>query len=141
MVLMSLGKTLARVEVGSLKRAENRAAAIQVVLKTDKMFWITKPIVLRNVPVTAARPTPRLAAWRYYFAESASAWRGVTGVDTLKYDSVSKKHKAGDMVLKVQAVAQRRVPAGCGGRRKVRISSSQAPSAKCLNNVLLIRRI
>jgi len=106
MVLMSLGKTLARVEVGSLKRSENRAAAIQVVLKTDKMFWITKPIVLRNVPVTAARPTPRLAAWRYYFAESASAWRGVTGVDTLKYDSVSKKHKAGDMVLKVQAVAQ-----------------------------------
>jgi hypothetical protein len=89
-----------------MKRSENRAAAVQVVLKTDKMFWVTKPVVLRNVPVTAARPTPRLAAWRYTFAESASAWRGATGYDTLKYDSRSKKHKAGDMVLKVQAVAQ-----------------------------------
>jgi hypothetical protein len=103
---MSLGKALARVEAGSMKRAGNRAAAVQVVLKTDKMDWVTKPLILRNVPVTAVRPTKRLAAWRYIFATSASAWRGVKGRDTLKQDSRSKKHKAGDIVLAVQAKAQ-----------------------------------
>jgi hypothetical protein len=94
------------VTAGSMKLAEHRPAAIQVVFKTDKMFWVTKPIILRNVPVTAVRPTPRLAEWRYIFATRASEWRGATGVGTLKQDSRSKKHKAGDTVLAVQAKAQ-----------------------------------
>jgi hypothetical protein len=106
MVLMSLGKVTTVVPAGSMKLAEHRPAAVQVVFKTAKLFWVTKPIILRNIPVTAVRPTPRLAEWRYIFATKASEWKGATGVDTLKQDSRSKKHKKGDTVLKVQAKAQ-----------------------------------
>jgi hypothetical protein len=106
MVLMSLGKVTTVVTAGSMKLAEHRPAAVQVVFKTPKLFWVTKPIILRNVPVTAVRPTPRLAEWRYIFATKASEWRGAKGVGTLKQDSRSGKHKAGDTVLAVQAKAQ-----------------------------------
>jgi hypothetical protein len=106
MVLMSLAKVLIPVEAGSMKLSEHRPAAVQVVIRTPKMFWVTKPIILRNVPVTAVRPTPRLAEWRYKFATKASEWRGAKGTGTLKQDSRSKKHKAGDTVLAVQAKAQ-----------------------------------
>jgi hypothetical protein len=107
MVMTSLGKVLIAHEAGSTKLSELRAAAIQIVLRTPKMFWITKPLIIRNVPITAVRPTPRLAEWRLKFAELASNWRGKTGTDTLEYDSRSKKHKAGDIVLAVQAAAQK----------------------------------
>jgi hypothetical protein len=106
MVLMSLGKVTTVVPAGSMKLAEHRPAAVQVVFRTAKLFWVTKPIILRNIPVTAVRPTPRLAEWRYRFASEASKWKGATGVGTLKQDSVSKKHKKGDTVLAVQAKAQ-----------------------------------
>jgi hypothetical protein len=106
MVMIALNKATMEVEAGSMKRSENRKAAVQVVLKTPKMHWITKGIIIRNVPITAIRPTPRLAAWRYYFAEAASAWKGAKGNGVLKYDSRSKKHKAGDLVLKVHEIAQ-----------------------------------
>jgi hypothetical protein len=107
MVMTSLAKALTAPKAGSMRRSENRPFAIQVLLRTDKMFWITKSVILRNVPVTAIRPTKRLAEWRYLFAtEGAPKWRGSTGVDTLKFDSRSRKHKAGDQVLAVQAKAQ-----------------------------------
>jgi hypothetical protein len=106
MVLMSLGKVTTVVTAGSMKLAEHRPVAVQVVFKTTKLFWVTKPIILRNVPVTAVRPTPRLAEWRYIFATKASEWRGAKGTDTLKQDSRSLKHKRGDTVLAVQAKAQ-----------------------------------
>jgi len=106
MVMTSLSKVLIAHEAGSTKLSELRAAAIQIVIRTPKMHWVTKPLIIRNVPITAIRPTPRLAEWRLKFAELASNWRGKTGTGTLTYDSVSKKHKAGDTVLKVQAVAQ-----------------------------------
>ena len=70
------------------------------------MRWVTKPIIIRNPPITSVLPTPRQAEWRYLFAENAKNWKGSRGYDHLKYDSVSKKHKAGDLVLAVQAKAQ-----------------------------------
>jgi hypothetical protein len=116
MVMTSLAKALRTPKAGSMRISENRPYAIQVVLKTDRMFWVTKGIILKNPPITAVRPTPRLAEWRYLFAtEGAPAWRGSRGVGTLKYDSVSRKHKAGDLVLAVQAKAQE-VLKGLSGR-------------------------
>lgn len=106
MVLLTLNKLLVT-ELGSPRRSlGGRAAAVQVVIRTPKMFWVTKNAVVKNLPVTAALPTPRQAEWRLTFARSAPNWRGATGVGTLKQDSRSGKHKAGDTVLKVQAVAQ-----------------------------------
>lgn len=106
MVMLTLNKLLVT-EMGSPKRSLSaRAAAIQVVVKSPKMFWVTKNVITRNIPVTAVQPTPRQAEWRYTFASSAARWRGATGIGTLKQDSVSGKHKAGARVLKVQAVAQ-----------------------------------
>jgi hypothetical protein len=107
MVLIALNKVLTTVVAGSMRLAENRAVAVQLVPRTGKMFWVTKPIIIRNVPITAIRPTKRLAAWRYIFATNAEKWRGATGIDTLAQDSRSKKHKAGDTVLAVQAKAQK----------------------------------
>jgi len=77
-----------------------------LVQPSPRMVWVTKPVILRKLPITAVQPTPRQAAWRGVFALSARNWRGAKGTDTLRYDSVSGKHKAGDRVLKVQAVAQ-----------------------------------
>jgi hypothetical protein len=108
-VLTALNKAIIRVEAGTPRRTELRAAGIQVVLRTPKMVWVTKDLILRNPPITAIRPTPRLAGWRYYFAETAPEWRGKTGLGVLKYDSRSRKHKAGDVVLKVQEVAQEKL--------------------------------
>jgi hypothetical protein len=108
-VLTALNKVLVRVEAGTPRRAELLAAGIQVVFRTPKMVWVTKDLILRNPPITAIRPTPRLAAWRYYFAETSSEWKGKTGLGVLKYDSRSKKHKAGDVVLKVHEVAQEKL--------------------------------
>jgi len=106
MVMFALQKALLASEAGSARIPVNRALAVQVIQRSTKMFWVTKPVILRNVPITAVLPTPRLAEWRLLFAEGAAEWRGARGVGTLKYDSVSSKHKAGDTVLKVQAVAQ-----------------------------------
>jgi hypothetical protein len=55
-----------------MKLPENRALAVQVVMRSPKMFWVTKPVIMRNPPVTAERPTPRLAEWRYTFAMESS---------------------------------------------------------------------
>jgi len=106
-MLTALNKVTIPVTAGSPKISDLRAAQIQVYFRTPKMFWVTKPVITRNVPITAERPTARLAEWRYLFAtEGAPKWRGAKGTGTLKQDSVSGKHKAGDTVLKVQAVAQ-----------------------------------
>lgn len=106
-MLTSLAKVVTPVVAGSLKLAEQRAAGVQVYMRTPKMFWTTKDVIVRNPPITAVRPTPRLAEWRYLFAtEGASQWRGARGIGTLKQDSRSGKHKAGDQVLAVQAKAQ-----------------------------------
>jgi hypothetical protein len=123
MVLMSLAKVTTVVPAGSMKLAEHRPAAVQVVFRTPKMFWVTKPIILRNVPVTAIRPTPRLAEWRYIFATKASEWRGTRGVGTLRQDSRSKKHKAGDTVLAVQAKAQEVLKAAAKALTKPRAAT------------------
>ena len=77
-----------------------------MVLKTAKMDWVTKTIILRNPPITSVFPMPRQAEWRYLFAENAVKWKGSRGRAPLKYDSRSGKHKAGDIVLAVQAKAQ-----------------------------------
>ena len=106
MVLISLQKALAAPVAGSMKLAENRAFGVQFLYRSPKMFWVTKPSIIRNLPVTAVRPTPRLAEWRYIFASSASEWKGQRGVGTLAQDSRSGKHKAGDTVLAVQSKAQ-----------------------------------
>jgi len=105
-VLTALNKVLTVVEAGSMRLAGNRPAAIQVVIRTPNMYWVTKPVILRNPPETAIRPTARLAEWRYRFATSAPQWAGAKGAATLKQDSRSGKHKAGDKVLAVQAKAQ-----------------------------------
>jgi hypothetical protein len=112
MVMMYAAKALATaVEVGSPRhRGElGRALAVQVVPRTAKMDWITKPQVIRNVPITAARPTPRLAEMRVFVIDSSGQWRNKTGRDRLEFDSRSGKHKAGDMVLAVQAAFQRAI--------------------------------
>ena len=106
MTVITLTKAVARAEVGSAKRSENRAAAIQFVIPTARMFWVTKSYILRNIPITAKYPHPRQAAWRLIFMDEAAKWRGAKGVGVLKYDSRSGKHKAGDRVLKVQEVSQ-----------------------------------
>jgi hypothetical protein len=111
MVLISLQKAIAAPAAGSMKLSENRAYGVQFVLKSPKMFWVTKGSIIRNIPVTAVRPTPRLAEWRYIFASTASEWKGKTGLGTLKQDSRSGKHLAGDTVLKVQEVAQEKLKA------------------------------
>ncbi|RLG84957.1 MAG: hypothetical protein DRO39_06720 [Thermoprotei archaeon] len=123
MVMVALNKVVYAVEAGSMRIPEHRAAAVQVVMKTPKMFWVTKPVIVRNVPVTAVRPTPRLAEWRYTFATEASKWRGATGVGTLKQDSRSGKHKAGDTVLAVQAKAQEVLKAAAGRLTKPRAAT------------------
>jgi hypothetical protein len=120
---MSLAKVTTVVTAGSMKLSEHRPAAVQVIFRTPKMFWVTKPIILRNVPVTAVRPTPRLAEWRYIFATRASEWRGAKGVGTLKQDSRSKKHKAGDTVLAVQAKAQEVLKEAAKGLSKPRAAT------------------
>lgn len=101
----SLAKAMTNV-LGS-GRGTNLAFSVQVYPKTGKLFWVTKSIIIRNPPITAFQPTARQAEWRATFARLASNWRGATGSGTLAYDSVSGKHKAGDMVLKVQEVAQK----------------------------------
>jgi len=116
-MLTALNKVLIAVEAGSMRLAGNRSAAVQVVLRSPNMFWVTKPVIIRNPPITAIRPTPRLAEWRYIFATSASEWTkdklpGKTA--TLKQDSRSGKHKAGDTVLAVQAKAQEVLKAAAG---------------------------
>jgi len=124
MVMVALNKVVYAVEAGSMRLPENRAAAVQVVLKTPRLFWVTKPVIVRNVPVTAIRPTPRLAEWRYLFAtQGAPQWRGVRGVGTLKQDSRSRKHKAGDTVLAVQARAQEVLKALAGRITKPRAAT------------------
>lgn len=106
-MITALNKVVQAVIAGSPKISDLRAAQIQVYLRSNKMFWVTKPVIVRNVPITAVRPTPRLAEWRYLFAtKGAPKWKGVTGVGTLKQDSRSGKHRAGDTVLAVQAKAQ-----------------------------------
>ena len=106
-MITALNKVVTAVTAGSPKISELRAAGVQVYMKTPKLFWVTKPVIIRNVPITAVRPTARLAEWRYRFAtEGAPNWKGAKGVGTLKQDSRSKKHKAGDTVLKVHEVAQ-----------------------------------
>ena len=106
-MITALNKVVTAVTAGSPKISELRAAGVQVYMRTPKLFWVTKPVIIRNVPITAVRPTARLAEWRYRFAtEGAPNWKGAKGVGTLKQDSRSKKHKAGDTVLKVHEVAQ-----------------------------------
>ena len=105
-MLTGLAKVVGGAMVGAYRGADRLAYAVQVVIKSAKMDWVTKPIIIRNPPITALIPTKRQAAWRYYFAEAASQWRGAKGRDTLKQDSRSGKHKAGDIVLAVQAKAQ-----------------------------------
>jgi hypothetical protein len=123
MVLMSLAKVTTVVTAGSMRLTEHRSAAVQVVFKTAKLFWVTKPVILRNVPVTAVRPTPRLAEWRYIFATKASEWKGAKGIGTLKQDSRSGKHKAGDTVLAVQAKAQEVLKAAAKELKKDRAAT------------------
>jgi hypothetical protein len=130
MVLMSLSKVATSVEAGSMKLAEHRAAAVQVYFKTGKLFWVTKNIILRNIPITAVRPTPRLAEWRYTFATKAKEWRGVKGVGTLKQDSRSKKHKAGDQVLAVQAKAQEVLKAAASSLSKPHAATYDATAGR-----------
>jgi len=113
-MLTALNKVLTVVEAGSMRLPGNRPAAIQVFPRTANMVWVTKPIILRNPPITAVRPTPRLAEWRYIFGTSASQWAGARGLATLKQDSRSGKHKAGDTVLAVQAKAQEVLKAAAG---------------------------
>jgi hypothetical protein len=130
-MLTALNKVLTPVEAGSLKLAGVRAAGVQVFPRTAKMFWVTKGVVVRNPPITAVRPTPRLAEWRYKFAvEGAPKWRGATGVGTLKQDSRSGKHKAGDMVLKVQEVAQDTLKALAPTLTKARAATYDAATGK-----------
>jgi len=126
-VITALNKVVTAVTAGSPKISELRAAGIQVYMKTPKMFWVTKPVIIRNVPITAVRPTARLAEWRYLFAtEGAPKWRGAKGVGTLKQDSRSKKHKAGDTVLAVQAKAQETLKALAGRLTKPRAATYDA---------------
>jgi hypothetical protein len=127
---MSLGKVTTVVTAGSMKLAEHRPAAVQVVFKTPKLFWVTKPIILRNVPVTAVRPTPRLAEWRYIFATKASEWKGARGTGTLKQDSRSLKHKKGDTVLAVQAKAQEVLKAAATALTKERAATYDAATKR-----------
>jgi len=126
-VITALNKVVTAVTAGSPKISELRAAGVQVYMKTPKMFWVTKPVIIRNVPITAVRPTARLAEWRYRFAtEGAPKWRGAKGVGTLKQDSRSKKHKAGDTVLKVHEVAQETLKALAGRLTKPRAATYDA---------------
>ncbi|RLG83085.1 MAG: hypothetical protein DRO39_08845, partial [Thermoprotei archaeon] len=84
-----------------------------------------------NVPITAERPTERLAEWRYLFAtEGAPKWKGAKGRGTLKQDSRSGKHKAGDMVLAVQAKAQEVLKELAGELTKPRAATYDAESKK-----------
>jgi hypothetical protein len=134
MVMMFAGKalSLAAVDVGSPRRggAASRALAVQVVMKSPKMFWVTKPIITRNVPVTAVRPTARLAEMRHYVATHASNWRGATGAATLQYDSRSKKHKAGDLVLAVQAAFQKTIKGADAALKNPRAATWDATAGK-----------
>ena len=82
----------------------HKEQAMQLVVKSPKMVWVTKNAFARYVPYTVFAPTQGQAKWRLRFAESASNWKGVRGLAPLKYNS--KKHKAGDVVLAVQAKAQ-----------------------------------
>ncbi|RLE62834.1 MAG: hypothetical protein DRJ47_10100 [Thermoprotei archaeon] len=125
-MITALNKVVYTVTAGSPKLSDLRAAGIQVYMKTPKMFWVTKPVIIRNVPITAVRPTPRLAEWRYIFAETAKEWKGAKGVGTLKQDSRSKKHKAGDTVLKVHEIAQEKLKAAAKKLTKPRAATYDA---------------
>lgn len=103
MVLVSLAKVAAPVNV---PRKELPKYAVQLVFKTSRMDWVTKPFYVRNPPFTIWAPTARQAAWRLAFGLAAEKWRGAKGRAALKYDSRSGKHAAGDIVLAVQARAQ-----------------------------------
>jgi len=130
-MITALNKVVHAVTAGSPKISDLRAAQIQVYFKTPKMFWVTKSVVVRNVPITAERPTARLAEWRYLFAtEGAPKWKGATGVGTLKQDSRSKKHKAGDTVLKVHEVAQETLKSLATKLTKPRAATYDATTGK-----------
>lgn len=130
MTLTTLNKLLFVAAAGSPRRAELRAAGIQVVMRTPKMFWVTKPVIIRNPPITAVIPTPRLAEWRLKFAELSKQWRGAKGTATLKQDSVSGKHKAGDLVLAVQAKAQEALKGKSAELKNPRAAGSWDEAAK-----------
>jgi len=130
-MITALNKVTYTVEAGSPKISELRAAGIQVFFKTPKMFWVTKPTIIRNIPVTAVRPTPRLAEWRYRFAvEGAPNWKGAKGTGTLKQDSRSGKHKAGDTVLKVHEKAQETLKSLAATLTKPRAATYDAEAKK-----------
>ena len=84
----------------------HKEQAMQLVIKSPKMVWVTKNAFAKYVPYTVFAPTQGQAKWRLRFAESASQWKGVRGLAPLKYNSKSRKHKAGDVVLAVQVKAQ-----------------------------------
>ncbi|RLE65001.1 MAG: hypothetical protein DRJ38_04480 [Thermoprotei archaeon] len=129
-MITALNKVVQAVTAGSPKISDLRAAQIQVYFKSPRMFWVTKPVIVRNVPITAERPTERLAEWRYLFAtEGAPKWKGAKGRGTLKQDSRSGKHKAGDTVLKVHEVAQETLKALAGRLTKPR-AKTYDPEAK-----------
>jgi hypothetical protein len=130
MVLVSLVKVMEGPIAGSMKLVENRPFGVQFYRRSPKMFWVTKTGIVRNLPITAVRPTPRLAEWRYIFATTASEWKGQTGVGSLKQDSRSKKHLAGDKVLKVQEVAQEKLKAAAARITKTRAATYDATTGR-----------
>ena len=105
MVMVPLSKVFAPTAIpgGGI---EAHMYGVQVYPRSTKMDWVVKPIIIRKPPITALLPTPRQAEMRLAVIEKSSAWKGKRGRATLKYDSRSGKHKAGDRVLAVQAAFQ-----------------------------------
>jgi hypothetical protein len=105
MVLMTLGKVLTSVYGSPRGNREAEANSVQVA-RPGRMFWVTKPVIIRNVPITAFMPTENQVKVRINFGETAHRLKGTKGTDRLKYDSRSGKHKAGDTVLAIQSKMQ-----------------------------------
>jgi hypothetical protein len=80
--------------------------AMQLIVKSPKMKWVTKNAFIKYIPYTVFTPTAAQAKWRLEFIEASKEWKGKQKYGILKEDSRSKKHKAGDEVLAVQAAAQ-----------------------------------
>jgi hypothetical protein len=98
-------------------RNDEYANAVQFIMKSPAMFWVTKKAWMRNIPITVFQPTRRQAEWWLTFATTMNGlknqYKGNTPTplpqDSYRYIKTHGRsgHAAGDKVLPIQAAAQK----------------------------------
>jgi hypothetical protein len=110
--------------VGTPRRDKSRTGAVQVVMRSPKMTWVTKPVIIRNYPITAVSPTVRQAEMRQLFASVAHEAKGTRGKVPLPESG--RKLSAGTLVPVPCAIIQ----IGLKGVAKTLLKGPVSPTFK-----------